>query len=236
MTAHPPSPLRQALLAARANIVPGLVLQVAAGAILAGYTFHGPTRVALEQISAFRTEVGVAFALVSTAVFGAILPFLVLSLSKHTRHRYTLRQMGALTAFWAYKGAEVSGFYALQALAFGEGTDVATIAIKTVVDQFVYGPLLAAPFTWLFYLWVEHHFDRSAVAAELRQPGVYARGILPLLVASWGVWLPTVILIYLLPTPLQLPMQNIVCCFYTLMLIFMTRRPASTPPRASERF
>ena len=38
---------------------------------------------------------------------------------------------------------------------------------------------------------------------------------------------------YLLPTALQLPMQNIVCCFFTLMIIFMTRRPAAAPAPVS---
>lgn len=224
------SPLRQTLLAARANLAPGLVLQVVAGAIVAGYYLHGPTRVALEKISAFRGEVGLPFALVSTAFFGAILPFIVLSLSKRTRHRYDLSQMAVLTVFWAYKGFEISLFYAVQAVVFGEGNDFATIAIKTFVDQLVYGPILATPLTWLVYAWVEQRFDRAAIAAELRRPGVYRRSILPMLVTSWSVWVPTVIIIYMLPTPLQLPMQNLVCCFFTLMIIFMTRRPDATPP------
>jgi hypothetical protein len=42
------------------------------------------------------------------------------------------------------------------------------------------------------------------------------------MVANMGVWLPAVIIIYALPTPLQLPLQNIVLCFYTLIVAYQT--------------
>ncbi len=228
------SPLRASLLAARANLVPGIVLQCVAGAVVAGYFLHPPARAALENLAAFRTRIGLPFALVSTAIFGALLPFAVLRLSKATRHRYDFAQMAALTLFWAYKGMEISLFYALQARVFGEGQSAAVIIAKTAVDQFVYGPLLAAPLTWLVYAWVELRFDTRALVAELRLPGLYGRSIFPLLVASWSVWVPAVAIIYLLPTALQLPLQNIVCCFFTLLIIFMTRRPDPAPATASQ--
>ncbi|MBC8008897.1 MAG: hypothetical protein H7067_02215 [Burkholderiales bacterium] len=220
-----PSPLRAALLAARANLAPGLVLQGFAAAIVAGYYLAPPVRTALERLAVFRGEVGLPFAVVSTGIFGAVIPFVILRLSAATRNRYTLAQMSALVAFWAYKGVEISLFYALQARVFGEEQTVFTIVAKTLVDQFVYGPTLAAPLTWLVYAWVELRFDTRALIADLRAPGLYRERIFPLLVTSWSVWLPTVVIIYLLPTALQLPLQNIVCCFFTLLIIFMTRRP-----------
>lgn len=223
------SPFRASLLAARANLAPGLVLQAFAGALVAAYYLHAPSRAALERLAEFRGEVGPLFAIVSTALFGAVIPLAVLQLRRATRGRYDGAQMAALIAFWAYKGLEVSIFYALQARWFGEGADFATIAPKTFVDQFVYGPLFAVPATWLVYDWVEHRFDRGRIAGEIRRTGWYARHCLPLLVASWGVWVPAVIIIYLLPTALQLPLQNAVLCFFTLLVMFMSKR---TPPVA----
>ena len=221
-----PSPLRAALQAARANLVPGLVLQTFAGAIVAAYYLHPASRAALEALAEFRGRVGMPFAIVSTALFGAVIPFAIVALTPSTRGRYTFGQMGGLTAFWAYKGVEISLFYAIQARLFGEGQDAFTIVIKTVVDQFIYGPLLATPLTWLAYAWAEHRFDTRALGQDLRRPRLYAERIFPLLVTSWVVWVPAVAIIYLLPTALQLPLQNIVCCFFTLLIIFMTRRPA----------
>lgn len=224
--AAPASPLRASLAAARANLAPGIALQLFAGALVGGYFLHAPTRAALERLAAFRAEVGLPFAVVSTAIFGALAPFAVLKLRRATRDRYTGAQIAALTAFWAYKGVEVALFYVVQARLFGEGRDFATIALKTFVDQFVYCPLLAVPVTWAVYTWVEHGFDAAPVRAELRRPGWYGRCVLPLLIATWGVWVPAVAIIYLLPTALQLPLQNVVLCFFTLLLIFLSKRPA----------
>ena len=223
------SPLRQSLHAARANLAPGVALQLFAAALVGAYYLHAPARAALERLAEFRGEVGLPFAVVSTAVFGALIPFAVLALRGATRGRYDARQMAALTLFWAYKGVEVSIFYALQARWFGEGRDFATIALKTFNDQFVYCPLLAAPATWLVYAWVEHGFSWRHVREELARPGWYARRVLPLLVATWGVWVPAVAIIYLLPTALQLPLQNVVLCFFTLLVVFLTARKTPSP-------
>jgi hypothetical protein len=48
-----------------------------------------------------------------------------------------------------------------------------------------------------------------------------------MLLANWGVWIPTVAAIYALPVGLQLPMQNLALCLWSLMLAFMTGKPTS---------
>ena len=224
---QPLSPLQASLAAARANLVPGIALQLFAAALVAAYYLHEPSRAALEQLVALRDRIGLPFVLVSTALCGAVIPIAVLQLRRATRGRYNLAQMGALTAYWAYKGLEVSVFYALQARIFGEGRDVTTIVTKTAVDQFVYCTLLAAPGTWLAYAWVEHRFDNAHIRDEFRRPGWYVRCVLPYLVATWGIWIPAVAIIYLLPTPLQVPLQNVVVCFFTLLVMFMAKRETS---------
>jgi hypothetical protein len=220
------SPWRLGLAGARANFVPGICLQVFALGLLSAYYAHSPSRSALERLATFRVEVGAPFDAVSTALFGAVIPFLVLKLRASTRSRYAFPQMALITAFWAYKGVEVSCFYKFQVWLFGEGHSATTIILKTLVDQYVYCPVVAIPVTWLVYTWAEHRFDSAPVVREVRRPGFYARCVLPILIANWGIWTPAVAIIYLLPTALQLPMQNIVLCFFTLLLATITRRPA----------
>jgi len=222
----PASPWRVGLAGARANLIPGICLQIFALALLSAYFFHPTSRRLLEQLAVFRSETGLPFDFVSTALFGAVIPFLVLKLRAATRTRYAFPQMAFITAFWAYKGIEVSLFYQLQAYLFGSGHDALTIILKTLVDQYVYCPLVAIPATWLVYTLAEHHFDRAPIVCELRTPGFYTRCVLPVLIANWCIWTPAVGLIYLLPTALQLPLQNIVLCFFTLLLAFITKRPA----------
>lgn len=212
------------LRGARANILPGLALQAGALALVLAYYWHPPTREALGRLSAWRVEAGFAFSVVSTSIFGGLLPVLLFWSRAATRSRYSLAQGLALVAFWGYKGIEVDLWYRFMAFSFGEGVDVQTIVIKSLLDQFGYCPFFAVPMTVLAYEWIESHFNHRAVLADLRAGGWYWRRGLTVLVSSTVMWMPAVLLIYTMPTPLQLPLQNLVLCFYTLLVAHLTAR------------
>lgn len=220
----PEAPWRAGLRSARANLAPGFALQVVALTLVLAFYWHEPTRAALSRLAAWRTHVGVVFAIASTGIFGGLIPVLFLRARAVTRRHYTWAQGLALTAFWAYKGFEIDLFYRGLAYFFGEGHDVATIATKTVIDQFCYSPLFAVPTTALCFEWIEFRFSGAALRADVRRGGWYRRKILPVLISNLGVWLPAVCIIYALPTPLQLPLQNLVLCFFTLLLARQVKR------------
>ena len=207
---HEEAPWKAGLRSARANLIPGFILQAFALAVVLGYYFHGPTQAALARLADLRTVIGTPFDIFTTGVFGGLIPLLYLKAMPSTRSRYTWSQGGALTVYWGYKGFEIALWYTFLAWSLGEAADVRTIATKTLLDQFVYCPLWAVPVTALFYLWCEFHFNLRSVIADFRTPRWYARRALPMLLANIGVWLPLVCIIYALPTPLQLPLQNIV--------------------------
>ncbi|HEX2100552.1 MAG TPA: hypothetical protein VHF69_07815, partial [Candidatus Synoicihabitans sp.] len=195
------SPLKTSIHAglrgARANLLPGLALQALAVAVVLAY-YHVPAvRDALTRLTAFRAEVGVLYAIVATAIFGGVLPSLYLRLRRATRHQYTWTQAAVLTAFWGYKGVEVDLFYQFNAWLIGEGHDVRTIALKTLVDQGVYCPFFAVPTSWFVYAWVSHRFDAGAMRERFRGGSWYAREVLPILVSNAAVWIPAVAIIYL---------------------------------------
>ncbi len=220
----PESPWRAGLRGARANLLPGLALQAGALALVIAYYRHDATRELFGRLATWRVETGFAFSFVSTALFGAVLPLVYLWSRSDTRTRYNARQSAALIAFWAYKGVEVDALYRLLAFFFGTGHDVRTIVVKAFFDQFIYCPFFAVPVTVLAYEWIEARLDRGAVLADLRAGGWYRRRGMAMLLSSFGVWLPAVCIIYALPTPLQLPLQNLVLCFYTLLVAHVTRR------------
>ena len=209
---------------AKANLKPGLILQAGALALVLAYYWHPPTREALSRLSAWRVETGFAFSIVSTSIFGGLLPVLLFWSRAATRSRYSLGQGLALVAFWGYKGIEVDVWYRFMAFCFGEGVDVRTIVIKSLLDQFGYCPFFAVPVTVLAYEWIESRFNHRLVLADLRIGGWYWRRGLTVLVSSTVVWMPAVFIIYALPTPLQLPLQNLVLCFYTLLVAHLTAR------------
>ncbi|HTO04733.1 MAG TPA: hypothetical protein VL069_13570 [Opitutus sp.] len=222
--AHHEAPWRAGFRSARANVIPGFVLQLMALALVTAYYHHEATRTALDRFASWRVEVGLISAMLSTGFFGGLLPLFYLRLQRSTRSHYNLLQGAAITVFWAYKGVEVDVLYRLLARYVGTGNEVSTIAIKTMIDQFIYCPLLAVPITVLFYDWVGVRFDTRAWIKDIQAAGWFRRKILPLLISNFWVWLPTACIIYSLPTPLQLPLQNLVLCFYTLLVAHLSRR------------
>jgi hypothetical protein len=226
-------PWQAGLRGARANLLPGFVLQVVALGFVLAYYHHAPTRALLEQIMVFRSRTGFACGIVSTGLFGGLLPFFYLRSNPAWRSQYGWPQGLLLTAFWAYKGLEIEVWYRLLAHIVGPGHDALTIVTKAALDQFVYCPVLAVPVTVLVYRWNALEFDTRAVVADFRAPGWYARSVLPTLIANLGVWVPAVAIIYALPTPLQLPLQNLVLFFFTLLLAHLNRRRAAPPAPAT---
>lgn len=224
------APWAAGLRGARANLVPGLALQVFALALVLAYYWHEPTRALLTRLSVWRGEVGVMFAIVSTALVGGLLPFLYLKSNPATRSLYPWAYGWAVTAFWGYKGFEIDLWYRVLAWAVGEGNSAGTVLTKMALDQFVYCPLVAVPLTIAVYDWCEHDFNFSVFFADLRAPRWYMRRVLPLLISNLGVWVPAVCIIYALPTPLQLPLQNVVLCFFTLMVAHIARREKKPAP------
>ena len=210
------------LRGARANLVPGLVLQAFALTLVLGYYFAPGVAEALKDFEEFRFRVGIPYSVASTAFFGGLIPWLYIKANPATRNRYNVKQGVGLLAFWAYKGLELHLLYTGLAALFGHDNSLATIAKKVVFDQTLYGPLLAAPGMWLAYKWVEGHLAVSPVIASVRQPGWFLRELLPVIIANLGVWLPTVTIVYTLPTVLQLPLENLVLCFFTLVLAHMS--------------
>ena len=225
------APWKAGLHSARANLVPGLVLQAFALAVVLGYYWHGPTHELFNQLSALRARIGWPFAILTAGLFGGLLPLLYLKSFPASRAQLSWRRGFLYTAYWGYKGAEISAWYAFLAWAIGDSAGLGTIAAKTLIDQFIWCPLWAVPTTAVFYFWCQHGCRAVVVMNDLRKPRWYARRVLPLLCANLGVWLPLVCIIYALPTPLQLPLQNIVLCFYSLLLAHMANRLQATPER-----
>ncbi len=228
----PEAPWLIGLRGARANLVPGLALQALAAVIAIGYYFHEPIHHALDELSAFRLRTGFLYSFVATAFFGGTLPCLYLWLQPATRSRYRFSQSVALTLLWAYKGIEVDLWYRFLARTVGSEATLGRVLTKTFLDQFVYCPIWAVPVVTLVYQFIESDFNARAWWADVSAPRWYQRRALPNLISNMGVWVPTVCVVYSLPSSLQIPLFNLVLCFYTLLLahIAATQAPQDLQP------
>lgn len=220
--------LRDGSRAARANFGTAIVLWAVAMAVVGAYYFWPATRAGFQEVAAVKERYGVAFAAISTVIFGGILPWVVMWARPATRERATLGTLVFFALFWAEKGVEVDLLYRLQTFVFGEAVgpggelNVWVVVLKTLADQGIFVPIWAVPSTVLAYRWKDSGFSLRRTWASLG-PRWYRRRVVPVMVPNWGVWVPAVCIIYLLPVVLQLPLQNLVLCLWGLMLIFLTR-------------
>ena len=83
--------------------------------------------------------------------------------------------------------------------------------------------------TYPLHIMLRYRLERAMLAgdlalADLRAGRWYARRVLPVLLATWAVWLPVVSCVYALPPPLQIPLFNVVLCFWSLLFAHILAR------------
>jgi len=225
----PEPPWLAGLHSIRALLIPGLVLQAAAVALVLAYYFLPAAGGVFAQLAHWQSAGGYAFSAASTALCGGLVPFLFLRSQPETRAAHPWRHFLFFLFFWAWKGVEVDFWYRVLGWLYGDGHDVATIACKVASDQFGYNPFYAAPFSGLCFAWKDAGFRWAPVAADLRAGQWYYRRVLPVLIAVWFLWIPVVCCVYALPQPLQMPLFNVVLCFWSMLFAHITGRQNLKP-------
>lgn len=224
--------LQESLAGLRANLLPGLILWTFAFSILLLYYFNPAMNLFLTELAALKDRFGYRFSLISTALFGGLLPFLVSNLFWKNKEAWQL--VFFYLVFWGYKGLEVDFLYRLQAGIFGENPGALQIVFKVLVDQFIYVPIIAIPIMVLLFIWKEEGFSLKKTRLKLKQNWLSTR-VLPVMLTNWFIWIPAVSIIYTLPLALQLPFQNLVLLFFSLVMIFMSRKKTAVIDKKEER-
>jgi hypothetical protein len=75
-------------------------------------------------------------------------------------------------------------------------------------------------------MWKDVDFSVKRLAADLGWDFVFYR-VPSVLCSTWLVWVPAVSLIYSLPSTLQIPLFNLVLCFFVLILTFISKSASS---------
>jgi len=218
------SPWRAGWESARLLIWPGLVLQSTALALVLAYYFLPAAHGAFAQIAVWREAGGFFFSAIATSLCGGVLPFLYLRWNPATRATHPWSQIAFFALFWAWKGVEVDLLYHGLSWVFGQEAIFLTVAAKVAVDQLVYNPLYATPLSSFLYAWKNAGYNFAPVIADVRAGRWYARKVIPAQLAVWWVWAPTVSCVYALPSVLQIPLFNVVLCFWSLLFASITSR------------
>ena len=211
--------------AAKANAAPAFVLQAIMLTLLLAYYFHPPSAALLNTLANYKQQHGLAFVLIASVIVGAVLPELfVIIFFQHGRPRIENGRNFIFNApFWAFDGFLVNLMYRMLARSVGDRVSLSIVAAKIVIDQFGYNPFFAAPYGIWGYAWKNYGYSWSKLRPLLTWK-YYRAHALPVLVATWAVWVPLMAIIYSLPLALQFPLFALALAFWVLMMTYMTNR------------
>jgi hypothetical protein len=233
------TPLALGWEAAKANAVPGFILQGAMLLILIAYYLSPPFANFLNEVAEYKQRHGLAFVVVAAAVAGAVVPelFVIVFFQRGRPRRENLRNLAFTIPTWGIDGILVDLMYRLNAFWFGDVATLGVVTAKILVDQLGYNPFFAAPAEVLVYEWKNEGFSWASVRRALTWKH-YRDKIVPTLFATWAVWGPLMAIIYSLPFALQFPLFSVALTFWVLLLIYMTNRfagkiEADAPPALS---
>jgi hypothetical protein len=211
------------LAALRCVWLPFCLLLLCGVAFVVSY-YHVPTVTsACESIASLKARFGYGFSAVAGVITGVLLPELFKRLS--IRGHRILPRLGeiALDApYFILMGMTVDGLYRLLGYWFGTQVDVPTVAIKTLIDQFVFTPTLGVGIAAVYFPLRANHWDWRAVFGGFGLAW-YVRRVGPLLVTAWCFWLPAVSLVYSLPPLLQFPFSACATAAWSLLMISIAR-------------
>ncbi len=206
--------------ALRKNIIPGIFLWVIATGLLISYYLYPSSRPVFEVFGELKTRYGFLYSAVSTSVFGGIIPYSFLVLTRRVKG-FKFSILLFYIIFWAIKGLEVDALYRFQSFLFGNEARLSVIVSKTAVDQFIYSALWAAPSITLGFMWMETGFRFKLFKNQLTK-ALWAKTMPTIIISNWIVWIPAVSIVYALPAALQIPVSNLVLCFWVLIVAVLS--------------
>ena len=209
----------------RKNALPGLALWLLALLLILADRTIPAAHATFQSVGTWKDRYGLVFSATTTSFFGGAVPFLLLLATGRTRRDRLAVELAFYLLFWAYKGVEVDLFYRLQSRFFGDQRSREPSYARCWSTSSFTTPSGAAPVSALAFLWKESAFSWKTVRSQLGF-ALMTFTVPVTLMSTWAVWIPAVAVIYCLPAALQIPLFNIVLCFWVLVLTFISKRPA----------
>ena len=217
------SSLRAGWAAAKANMLPMLVLWSSAVLTIACYcTFPGFAAM-FEPIAALQREYGWMTAFANRMVFTGLIPGMFLLAMRSIRPRHPFAVVAAQSLWCGMWGVICDKLYVFMDWMFGDGTDVLSVAMKTLFDQVPWTILVIAPSNAAFYFWIGHGFSWRRTRSEWPD-GFWRTLVMPFLVSNWCVWIPVTAVMFMFPLPLRVHIGGFASAFWTLMCIYLGSR------------
>ena len=191
--------------------------------LVLGYYFYPPTTRWLNQMAELKEKGGYGYSAAASVIAGGFIPEImrVFVFQKGRVLRLNFSNLLFTIPFWGCTGMIVDFFYRSQAEWFGTEVTLKVVATKVIVDQFFYNPLFAGPSGAWCYDWKHSGYSFKNISRffTLRY---YRDVIVPILFATWGVWIPLVAILYSLPSLLQIPLFALALAMWVILYTWIS--------------
>lgn len=210
------NPLASAIASVRVNLVPMVVLWTLAVALLAFYYWMPGGAALLDPLMDWQTQGGWLAAFLNRVVLLGVLPGVFLLSCRSIRPPRPYLTILAYALWGGAWGVFDNVLFAFLARCFGQGTDLGTLLMKTLVGQLIGTILVGLLPSVLFFRWVAADFSIARMRAEWPRQ-FFREACLSLLLANWIVWIPVYVCTYAFPLPLQVQLFGLAGCFWMLV-------------------
>jgi len=217
------APLLVGLRAAKANLVPGLIVQALMVSLLIAYYMQPDVHKWLSALADAKAKGGLPFSMLTASLAGGVLPEIltIIAFQGGKPRRENVRNLLFTLPYWAFDGLMVDFFYRYQTHLFGAQVDFVTVLKKVLVDQFVFSPFITTPVGMACYEWKHQNFSFQGLS-RVWTFSFYKYKSFPTMIACWGVWIPLVAIIYSLPPLLQFPMFSLGLTFWVMLFNYIS--------------
>ena len=208
--------------AAKANIKPGIVLWILLVLFLGAYFTNDQFKAFLDRVADFKNRTGYSFTFILYIFTAGIMPELlkIILFQKFKpvlSNFYNILYSGLI---FGIVGVTTDIFYKYQAIWFGNGNGFHTLLCKVTVDQLIFSPIMNSLIMMSYILRIQK-FNMKKLISTINK-SFFLEKLVPVVVASWFVWVPGVLVVYFMPGALQVPVASCILCFWVLIITYMS--------------
>lgn len=199
-----------------------MLIQAAAIALVVLYFNSESVRTWSEWIAATKVKSGLLGAFIAGGIAGGFIPELAKLATGRVKKFDQKHTIGVLWAAFVYGlvGITVDLLYKAQAVWFGTGNDVGTLAIKVFVDMTAFTMLVSFPLAASLFAWWREGFKWSFWKGAFTW-NFYKTEIASKLPIGWAFWIPILTCTYALPLNLQFPFAILAEAAWSVLFVFM---------------
>lgn len=179
---------------------------------------------ALEGVAMMKAKYGYAFSCVAGIIGGAIVPevFKVASMREEKITTHRLKELFFSFFYFGFMAMLCDGLYRLLDIIFGTEVSVSNSILKMMADQGIFTPTLGTGIAAIYFPLYRSSFDFRRVLGGFGWEW-YLKNVLPVLLPAWCYWIPMCVLMYSMPSLLQVPFSVSATAAWGLMVTAVTR-------------